>query len=139
MTADDDAPLLYILRNDVGLKGSRFGCGDGVCGACTVIVDGHAQSSCDLPLWSVEGKSVETIESLVEAPTHPLVEAFVAEGAAQCGYCVAGILMRAKALLDGGEAVDREAIAKALDGNLCRCGAHPRMIRAIARAAGDQA
>lgn len=134
--SDGDTPLLYVLRNELGLKGARFGCGQGTCGACTVIVDGRAVFSCDTPLWSVTGKNVETIESLsADGRLHPIQQAVIEEQAAQCGYCLTGIIMRAKALLDETPRPSRTDIAQALDRNLCRCGAHDRILRAIARAA----
>jgi aerobic-type carbon monoxide dehydrogenase small subunit (CoxS/CutS family) len=138
--ADAETPLLYVLRNDLKLKGTRFGCGAGQCGACTVIIDGKAVQSCDIPVSAVAGKSVTTIEALgnIENP-HPLQRAFIAEQAAQCGYCASGIIMSAKALLDAnpkpGEAEIREALAR----NLCRCGTHHRILRAIRRVVGEAA
>ena len=133
VAADPQTPLLYVLRNDLRLKGTRFGCGSGQCGACTVIVDGKAVQSCDVPVSAVEGKSVETIESL--GGSHLLQRSFVAEQAAQCGYCVSGILMSAKALLDAEPRADDARIRQALEGNLCRCGTHARILRAIRRVA----
>lgn len=136
--ADRDTPLLYILRNQLGLKGTRFGCGLGLCGSCTVIIDGEAVHSCDTPLWSVQDRSVETVESLArDGALHPLQKAILDEQAAQCGYCLTGIIMRAKALLAHTPRPSREQIAEALDRNLCRCGAHNRILRAIDRAAGE--
>ncbi len=140
VTADGDTPLLYILRNDLGLKGARFGCGEGLCGSCTVIVDGRAINSCDTPLWSVDGKRVETIEGLADGDTlHPVQKAILAEQAGQCGYCLSGIIMRAKAFLDVTPEPSRAQIAEALDPNLCRCGAHDRILRAVQRAAKEMA
>lgn len=134
-TADRNTALLYVLRNDLQLKGARFGCGDGLCGACTVIIDGRAMMSCDVPLWDVEGKSVETIENLSDGERmHPLQKAILDEQAGQCGYCLTGIIMRAKALLDETPKPTRRQIVEALDDNLCRCGAHTRIIRAIEKA-----
>ena len=134
--APENEALLWTLRNRLGLRAARFGCGSGSCGACVVLVDGQPEPSCSLQLWAVEGRSVETAEALVEAdPPHPLVEAFAAERAGQCGYCLSGLLMRAKGLLDTEPAPDRTRIAEALDGGLCRCGAHPRILRAVSRAA----
>ena len=136
VTADPDTPLLYVLRNDLGLTSVRFGCGAGQCGACTVIVDGRARHACDMPLWSAAGGAIETVEGLAQRdPPHPLLKAFVDEQAGQCGYCLAGILMRAKALLDAEPQPSRAAIIAALDGNLCRCGSHVRILRAVERAA----
>jgi nicotinate dehydrogenase subunit A len=129
-------PLLFALRNHIGLRGTRHGCGEGDCGACTVLVDGQPATACTTPIESIAGKHIETIDSLADAgPEQPLVAAFIAEQAGQCGYCVAGILMQAKALLARNPTPSRTEIAEALDGNLCRCGAHNRMLRAIENAA----
>ncbi|WP_394713550.1 (2Fe-2S)-binding protein [uncultured Roseibium sp.] len=134
-----DIPLLYALREELDLKGARFGCGDAACGACTVIVDGVAVTSCDLPVSAVAGKSIETVESLDTDPPHPLIDAAIDQQAAQCGYCLPGILMAAKALLEQNKQPDRADIIAALDGNLCRCGTHTRILRAIEQAAGMMA
>lgn len=133
---DPNATLLSVLRGELALSGPKFGCGQGECGACMVLVDGQPQTACNLPVWAVEGKQVITLEGLgtAECP-HPLQTAFIEERAAQCGYCVAGIVTAAAALLAHNPAPDRAAIVQALDKNLCRCGAHNRMIRAIQRAA----
>ena len=129
-------PLLYILRNDLGLKGTRFGCGEGHCGACTVLFDGSAVQSCDTPLWSAAGHEITTIEGLSTGGTlHPIQQAFLDEQAAQCGYCVNGIMVAAKALLDRNPDPTEAEIAAALERNLCRCGTHVRILRAILRAA----
>lgn len=132
--ADPETPLLYVLRNDLKLKGTRFGCGTGLCGACMVIIDGKAVQSCDVSVSAVAGKSVTTIEALgsIENP-HPLQQAFIAEQAAQCGYCASGIIMSAKALLDANAKPSDAEIREALKGNLCRCGTHHRILRAIHR------
>jgi nicotinate dehydrogenase subunit A len=130
---EPDTPLLTVLRNHLGLTGSRFGCGLGLCGSCTVLVDGEPVYSCDTPLWSVEGRSVTTVEGL--GGSHPVQRAFVDEQAAQCGYCVSGIVVRAVALLAGNPRPTDQEVRTALDGNLCRCGAHNRMVRAVLRAA----
>ena len=136
LTADPSTPLLGILRIDLGLTGVRFGCGLGQCGACTVIVDGVARQSCDLPVSSVEGCSVTTIEGLgSNGELDPLQTAFIEEGAAQCGYCTTGIIVAARALLDAEPAASDARIREALAGNLCRCGAHARVMRAIHRVA----
>jgi nicotinate dehydrogenase subunit A len=136
--ADADAPLLYILRNDLGLKGTRFGCGSGQCGACFVLIDGHAAPACDAPLWSVAGKRITTVEGLASpGALHPLQEAFLAEQAAQCGYCTSGILISAAALLERNSAPSESEVRAALDRNLCRCGSHNRVVRAVLRAAGE--
>jgi nicotinate dehydrogenase subunit A len=133
--AEETTPLLYILRNDLKLKGTRFGCGAGQCGACTVIIDGEAVQSCDVPLSAVAGKSITTIEGLgTLAKPHALQQAFVAEQAAQCGYCLSGIIMTAKALLDRNPDPTDEELRAALAGNLCRCGTHVRILRALKRA-----
>jgi nicotinate dehydrogenase subunit A len=138
VAADAETPLLYALRNDLGLIGSRYGCGLGQCGACTVIVDGKAVQSCDVPVSAVVGKQITTVEALgSEAAMHPLQRAFIAEQAAQCGYCASGILMAAKALLDVNADPSDAEIRKALEGNLCRCGTHGRILRAIKRAAKE--
>jgi nicotinate dehydrogenase subunit A len=134
--AEPETPLLYVLRNDLGLKGARFGCGLGQCGACTVIVDGKAVQSCDIPVSAAAGKTIVTIEHLArDGKLHPLQEAFIGEQAAQCGYCLSGIIMSAKALLDANPQPDDAAIRKALERHLCRCGTHQRILRAIRRAA----
>jgi nicotinate dehydrogenase subunit A len=140
VTADPETPLLYVLRNDLKLKGARFGCGTGLCGACTVIVEGKAVQSCDLPLSAAAGKKVTTIEGLAaNGAPHPLQQAFMDEQAAQCGYCVSGIIMAAKALLDANPRAGDAEVRAALKGNLCRCGTHHRILRAIRRAAGEMA
>ncbi|MBU4528994.1 MAG: (2Fe-2S)-binding protein [Hoeflea sp.] len=128
--------LLYVLRNELGMKGVRYGCGIGECGACSVILDGERIFSCDTPIWAAEGKSIVTIEGMAEGDRlHPLQEAFLREQAAQCGYCINGIMVTAKALLDKTPEATDEQILEALDRNLCRCGAHVRIIRAIRSAA----
>lgn len=133
---DPAEPLLYVLRNALALTGAKFGCGLGQCGACTVIVDGDAVRSCTLPVAQAAGKKVITIEGLgtAEKP-HPLQVAFVAEQAAQCGYCVPGMVMSGAALLARKPAFTREDAQQALAGNLCRCGTHARILRAMLRAA----
>jgi len=134
--ADPDAPLLYALRNDLRLKGTRFGCGSGQCGACFVLVDGHPAPSCDTPLWSAAGKAITTVEGLgAGGELHPLQEAFLEEQAAQCGYCTSGVLISAAALLRKNPRPTEKEVRAALDRNLCRCGSHNRMVRAVLRAA----
>lgn len=135
--SDGDALLLDVLRNDLACAATRFGCGTGACGACNVLVDGHVVTACDTPMWSVAGKSVVTVEGLgtAEAP-HPLQTAFIAEQALQCGYCTSGILMSAAALLQKTPNPTEDEVRHALDRNLCRCGAHNRIVRAVLRAAG---
>lgn len=139
VAAEAETPLLYVLRNDLGLVGTRYGCGLAQCGSCTVIIDGKAVQSCDVPVASVAGKSVVTVESLGggDGPQHPLQRAFIAEQAAQCGYCASGILMAAKALLDANPDPSDAEIRAALERNLCRCGTHGRILRAIKRAARE--
>lgn len=129
-------PLLYILRNDCELMGSRFGCGEGQCGACHVLVDGVSVASCDTPLESVAGKSVVTVEGLAQGgQLHPLQQAFIDEQAAQCGYCLSGILISAAALLQKTPHSNEAEVRAALDAHLCRCGSHNRIVRAVLRAA----
>jgi nicotinate dehydrogenase subunit A len=136
--ADPDTSLLAILRGELGLTGAHFGCGAGECGACNVIVGDHAITACDTPLWSVADKDVTTIEGLGDAQRpHPLQRAFIAEQALQCGYCVSGILMSAAALLKRNPNPTDGDVREALDRNLCRCGSHNRMVRAVLRAAAE--
>jgi nicotinate dehydrogenase subunit A len=138
VTADPDTPLLYVLRNDLGLVGSRYGCGTGQCGACFVMVDGKAMPSCDAPLWSVAGKTITTVEGLGQQGTlHPVQQALLAEQAAQCGYCISGIAVSAVAFLRGNPSPSADEVRAALDRNLCRCGAHNRVVRAVLRAAAE--
>jgi len=136
--ADPDSSLLSVLRGQLGMTGPHFGCGANECGACNVIIDDHAVASCDTPLWSVANKDVTTIEGLgtTQAP-HPLQRAFIAEQALQCGYCVSGILMSAAALLKRNPNPTNMDVRIALDRNLCRCGSHNRMVRAVLRATAE--
>ncbi|SCB43019.1 nicotinate dehydrogenase subunit A [Bradyrhizobium shewense] len=138
--ADPDRTLLDLLRGRLGATGAHFGCGAGECGACYVMVDGRAMASCEMPMWSVADKDVVTVEGLgtVEQP-HPLQRAFIAEQAMQCGYCVAGILVSAAALLKRNPSPTEAEVRAALDRNLCRCGSHNRMVRAVLRAAAEMA
>ena len=136
--AEPDTPLLYVLRNDLGLTATRFGCGAAQCGACMVLVNGQPVASCDVPLWSVAQASITTVEGL--AANEPgelsaLQQAFLDEQAAQCGYCISGMLIAATAFLARNEAPNEEQIRSALDLNLCRCGTHDRIVRAVLRAA----
>ena len=138
VAAEPETALLYVLRNAFKLKGARFGCGMGQCGACTVLVDGKPVQSCDLPLSAAAGKSITTVEGLARnGELHPLQRAFIEEQAAQCGYCATGIIMSAKALLDANPRPTEPEIRVALKGNLCRCGTHHRILRAIQRAARE--
>jgi nicotinate dehydrogenase subunit A len=130
--ASPETPLLYVLRNDLGLVGTRFGCGSGQCGACFVLIDGRAMASCDLPVSFAAGKKVTTIEGLEGA--HSVQKALVAEQAAQCGYCMSGIVMSAVALLETNKNPTEAELRSALDKNLCRCGSHNRVVRAILNA-----
>ena len=140
VAAEPETPLLYVLRNDLKLKGARFGCGLGQCGSCTVLVDGKPVQSCDFPLSAAAGKSVTTIEGIAaNGKPHPLQQAFIDEQAAQCGYCITGIIMTAKALLDANPSPTDAEIRAALKGNLCRCGTHHRILRAVRRAAKELA
>jgi nicotinate dehydrogenase subunit A len=132
--AAPDTPLLYVLRNDLGLTGTKFGCGLGVCGACTVLVDGEPVHACETPVSAVAGREVTTVEGLGAGP---LPRAFLDEQAGQCGYCLAGILVRAAALLASNPSPTTDEVRTALDGNLCRCGAHNRIVRAVLRAAAS--
>jgi nicotinate dehydrogenase subunit A len=136
VTADGETPLLYVLRNDLGLNGPKFGCGLAQCGACTAIIGAEAVRTCVYPLAAVGDAPVVTLEGLgtVDKP-HPLQKAFIAEQAAQCGYCINGMVMTAKAFLDRNPHPTRTEIRQALAGNLCRCGTHLRIVRAIESAA----
>ncbi len=134
--AEPDAPLLYVLRNDLALNGAKFGCGLAQCGACTVLIDGQPVRSCVTPIGTLGSSEITTIEGLgsVQKP-HPLQQAFIDEQAAQCGYCINGMLMTAKALLDGNPHPTDAQVRQGLAINLCRCGTHNRIVRAVLRAA----
>ena len=136
VSAEPETPLLYVLRNDLALNGAKFGCGLAQCGACTVIVDGEAVRSCVSEIGSLQGRAITTLEGLgtLEKP-HPLQEAFIAEQAAQCGYCIAGMIMSAAAYLASTPKASEAGLRQALAGNLCRCGTHGRILRAVLRAA----
>jgi nicotinate dehydrogenase subunit A len=138
--ADPATPLLGVLRGTLGLMAAHFGCGANQCGACNVLVDGQAVASCDTPLWAAAGKDIVTVEGL-GAPDrpHPLQTAFIAEQAMQCGYCISGILISAAALLQRNANPSEGDVRDALDRNLCRCGAHNRIVRAVLRAAKESA
>ncbi len=135
--ADDDTPLLWAIREHIKLTGTKFGCGAGYCGACTVHVDGKPVRACLTPLGSVAGKSVTTIEGLSPDGSHPLQKAWIAEQVPQCGYCQSGQIMQAAALLSKNASPTREQIVAHMNGNICRCGTYVRIIRAIQRAAKE--
>ena len=138
VVADGETPLLDALRNHLGLKGTKFGCGLEQCGCCMVLIDGKAEKSCRKSLATVAGKAIVTIEGMgTPDRPHPLQQAFLDEQAGQCGYCLPGILISAKALLDRNPSPSRVQIAEALDDNICRCGSHVRIIRAVERAASQ--
>jgi len=133
---DDQRSLLWVLRTDLDLTGTKYGCGEGLCGSCTVIVDGAAVRACQTTMAEVDGKRVTTVEGLArDGRLHPLQQAFLDHGALQCGFCTSGMLMSAVAFLDTHRAPTRAAIVKEMDANLCRCGAHPRILAAIEDAA----
>ena len=135
---EPDTALLYVLRNHLGLKGTRFGCGLGLCGACLVLVDGLVTYSCDTPLWAVRGKDITTVEGLgTSDQPHPVTRALIAVQAAQCGYCLSGVIIAAVGLLERNAEPSDEEVRAALDGNLCRCGAHNRIVRAVLEAAAE--
>jgi nicotinate dehydrogenase subunit A len=133
--ADPDTPLLYVLRNDLELNAAKFGCGLGQCGACTVIIDGKAVFSCVTPIMLLEGRKITTLEGLgtIDNPG-PMQQAFIEEQSAQCGYCIPGMMMRAQALLDRNPAATDAEIRTTLEPNLCRCGTHMRILKAVKRA-----
>ena len=136
VTADGDTPLLDVLRNQLGLTGTKFGCGQEQCGCCMVLVDGRPEKSCGKALSTLAGREIVTIEGLgARDRPHPLQATFLDEQAGQCGYCLAGILICAKALLDRNPSPTRAQIAEALDDNICRCGSHNRILRAVERGA----
>jgi len=138
--ADPDRPLLDILRGQLGMTGPHFGCGANECGACNVMIGDQAVASCDTPLWSVADKDITTIEGLgTSEHPHPLQTAFIAEQALQCGYCIPGILMSAAALLKKNPDPSDANVRAALDRNLCRCGSHNRIVKAVLRAAAEMA
>jgi nicotinate dehydrogenase subunit A len=139
LDADPQMPLLYALRNDLELKGPRFGCGKGQCGACSVLLDGQVVRSCSVPMERVAGKSVTTLEGLGSTAKPSVVQqAFIDEQAAQCGYCSNGMVVAATALLKSNPNPSEQQIREALASNLCRCGTHTRIVKAIQRAAGDK-
>lgn len=137
LEADADTPLLYALRNDLGVRGTRFGCGAGACGSCMVMLDGRPVNSCNTPLWAAEGHEVTTVEGLgTPARPHPVQQAFIELQAAQCGYCINGIMISVAALRARDEAVSEAQLQEALSRHLCRCGTHWRILRAARQALG---
>jgi len=137
VTCDENTPLLYVLRNDLELNGPKFGCGLGQCGACTVLINGKPTRSCVKPMRSVGSAAIVTLDGLANNDSpHPLQRAFIEAQAAQCGYCIPGIMMRAQALLERNPGASEADIRAALQPHLCRCGTHMRILRAVERAAG---
>ncbi len=137
VSADQNTPLLWVIRDHVGLTGTKYGCGAGLCGACTVHINGKAQRSCQIPAASVEGAKVVTIEGLSPDNSHPLQKAWIAEQVAQCGYCQTGQIMQAAELLAANPKPNRDQIIKHMDGNICRCGTYHRIIAAVERASRE--
>jgi aerobic-type carbon monoxide dehydrogenase small subunit (CoxS/CutS family) len=138
LKADKERSLLWVLRTDLGLTGTKYGCGEGLCGACVVHVDGDAELSCQTTVGGVEGKEVTTIEGLAKnGKLHPIQKAFIAHDALQCGFCTPGMIMKAHSLLSESPEPDREEIIQEMDENLCRCGAHVRIVEAIQTAAKE--
>jgi aerobic-type carbon monoxide dehydrogenase small subunit (CoxS/CutS family) len=131
-----DTPLLYVLRDELGLTGTKYGCGEGMCGSCTVLLGGVARRSCQIPVSAAAGKSITTIEGLEKnGALHPVQEAFVEEGAFQCAYCTSGMIMSSVSLLQSNRNPSEEQIVQSMQGNICRCGTYPRIIEAIRKAA----
>jgi nicotinate dehydrogenase subunit A len=138
VVAKPDTPLLYVLRNDFALVGSRYGCGSGQCGACYVLIDGRPMATCDLPVSFAAGKQITTVEGLgAHGQLHPVQKALIAEQAAQCGYCMSGIAVSAAALLAGNKRPTEAEVRLALDKHLCRCGSHNRVVKAVLKAAHE--
>ena len=139
LACDPDSPLLDVLRAGLGLAGPRFGCGLGLCGACMVIIDGRPRTSCDYPAWAAEGTTVTTVEGLADGDRlHDVQRAFLDEQAAQCGYCTSGMIVAAAALLATSPAPTEQEVREALNGNLCRCGTHGRIVAAVLKAAAQR-
>jgi aerobic-type carbon monoxide dehydrogenase small subunit (CoxS/CutS family) len=131
-----DTPLLYVLRDELGFTGTKYGCGEGMCGACTVLVNGTARRSCQIPVSAAAGKPITTVEGLEKnGALHPVQQAFLDEGAFQCAYCTSGMIMSSISLLQSNHNPSNEQIVQSLQGNLCRCGTHPRIIAAVRKAA----
>jgi aerobic-type carbon monoxide dehydrogenase small subunit (CoxS/CutS family) len=139
LETDGERTLLWVLRTDLGLTGTKYGCGEGICGSCTVVVNGDAVRSCAVPVSSIAGAEVTTIEGLArDGQLHPLQQAFVEHGGFQCGYCTPGMIMTAHALLRANPKATREQIAEGMEDNLCRCGAHRRILVAVEEVAGGK-
>lgn len=137
VTSEGEASLLSVLRDEMGLSGTHYGCGEGQCGACTVLIDGAPRRSCITKVWSVAGKAITTIEGIErEGTLHPLQEAFLVEDALQCGYCTSGMIVSGVALLKANANPSAAEIVEFMQGNICRCGTYPRIVAAIRRAAG---
>jgi aerobic-type carbon monoxide dehydrogenase small subunit (CoxS/CutS family) len=131
-----DTPLLYVLRDELGLTGTKYGCGEGMCGACTVLIGGTARRSCQIPVSAATGKPITTIEGLEKnGALHPVQQAFLDEGAFQCAYCTSGMIMSSVSLLQANHNPTQEQIVQSMQGNLCRCGTHPRILAALRKAA----
>ena len=138
ISVDSDRKLLWVLRTDLGLTGTKFGCGEGICGACTVLVNGDAVRSCQINVGAVAGSEVRTIEGLAEkGRLHPIQEAFIRNDALQCGFCTSGMIMTSHSFLAGNPQPTRDQIIAGLDYNLCRCGAHVRIVKAVEEAAEE--
>jgi isoquinoline 1-oxidoreductase alpha subunit len=137
VSADQNTPLLWVIRDHIGLTGTKYGCGAGLCGACTVHINGKAQRSCQVSAASVEGAKVVTIEGLSPDNSHPLQKAWIAEQVAQCGYCQSGQIMKAAELLAANPKPNRDDIVRHMDGNICRCGTYHRIIAAVQRASKE--
>jgi len=138
LEVDGDRKLLWVLRTDLNLPGTKYACGQGLCGACTVLVNEEAQRSCQLPVREVAGKKVATIEGLARGEAlHPLQEAFLAHNAFQCGFCTSGMILSACSLLKKNASPSESEVLQAMDGNLCRCGTHPRIVKAVQTAARE--
>ena len=136
LDTEEDRTLLWVLRTDLGLTGTKYGCGIGVCGSCTVLVDGEAVRSCETSLGKIQGKEILTIEGLAHGgKLHPVQEAFLEEGAVQCGYCTGGMILRAVSLLEENDNPSDQEIAHGMNGNLCRCNGYPKIVNAVRRAA----
>jgi len=137
VTADPDTPLLWVLREELNLTGTKYGCGEGECGACTVLIGENPRRSCQVPLRAAAGKSITTIEGLEQnGKLHPVQQAFLDSGAFQCAYCTSGMIITSVALLRRNPSPSAAQIAEYLEGNICRCGTHPRIVEAVTRAAG---